>query len=515
MKKSILFVLAALIGLFVIGIVAVISFSGFGADRQSYSEMVQGTSSQPDPLEEYKATRQVTQAPGNLRDLIAAAKVADFNTLRQSPALAGKTLDMSGLVLTGLDLRGIDLSETILSHADFSGCDLRKADFRKSFLVGARMYEPSDLERGVTAQSARPTRIEGADFTGAVLFRKNVRHVINPLEYTEAGAAIGVPVELQTNSRYGGLVRAALAQTPHAGMAFFAGPGGSTDAAAVGTPCANPFANLTLPQRAQLTALNIDVPRLAGKTGLEIRGNFTGASGSDIVNRDPDTVLVVTSPFTTHRDIYSLGPVVTIHESHFMGSIFANDVVWIRDRSMPRRLVFGKPVIAERNASLSQGKSLFSEVTLIDPPPTSVPNGWVKDLLRRLPIQNVKDRMGSAYMGNTLVPTESVDLATLLGPQAYQRLITEIPQAAGLKAVIARGEHHGDKSVDVLHDQRDVVLVIDRDFSSHGGVYSAGPVVCLGENWVQDLLSQQWIASLERARSDRRVALKQDIKIQP
>jgi hypothetical protein len=128
----------------------------------------------------------------------------------------------------------------------------------------------------------------------------------------------------------------------------------AVDASKVAKVVANPFTALTEEGKAKLRFRGIDPDRLPKLKALYLTGNFCGAAGQDFVNNDPDTVLVLGKGFITHRDIYSLGPILAVGDAHFMGHVTGADIVWFSDMSFPRGNTRGAPVILGPAATHSQ-----------------------------------------------------------------------------------------------------------------------------------------------------------------
>lgn len=127
-----------------------------------------------------------------------------------------------------------------------------------------------------------------------------------------------------------------------------------TDVTKACKPTKNPFAALSKEGAARLSARGIDPKRLAKLKARYLTGSYCGANSLNFVNRDPNTVLVVGKGFVSHGKVFSLGPIVAVDDAHFMGDVTGADLVWFVDKSFPRDLTVGLPVILATTASHSQ-----------------------------------------------------------------------------------------------------------------------------------------------------------------
>jgi hypothetical protein len=112
-------------------------------------------------------------------------------------------------------------------------------------------------------------------------------------------------------------------------------------------PVANPFTNLTDEGKKKLKARGIDVERLAK---LKKALYLTDPSNEGLVNRDPDTVLVLGKGFFSRGAVYSLGPVLAVENARFpiRSRLTGADVVWFADKSCLDGPVTGAPLIVDR-----------------------------------------------------------------------------------------------------------------------------------------------------------------------
>ena len=474
------------------------------------------------PRAAWLASRDVVPVArvAELRDLLAAGQVDAFHRRRRSRPFAAKVLELSSsesrLVLRRLDLRGADLSACVLSGADFTGADLSNASFRDSYLIDTQFYEPFDLEHPVPPALARPTRLDGADFTDAVVIEERLEwdeptRAGADLHYTDVSTARGLPDEV--TPRFGELARAVVANRPNAGRAFFlAGEPlwRALDVRRVAKPCRNPFEDVAVEDCPAWKACGVDVPRLAALRAVRVEGDFCGTYGRTLLNRDPATVLVLGSPFVTHGGVYSLGPVVALEGAHFMGNVVADAPVWFRDESFPRLVVFGRPIVLDASVNAGHGSAVFSPIYRTPGLSAAEPNAYIVRMLKDRPIARVAvalGRSGEEAGRESKRWMRPGELKQLLGPKLWEACAARCPEIRQMKAVAVGGQHFGSVSDDVISTQRDVVLVLEKGFSSHSSVFAAGPVIALGDNWAQYLLSQRWILTFGTVEVDKRVAL--------
>jgi hypothetical protein len=128
----------------------------------------------------------------------------------------------------------------------------------------------------------------------------------------------------------------------------------AVDVTRVAKEVANPFTALTEEGKARLKVRGIDPERLPKLKAVYLTGSFCGADSKDIVNDDPDTVLVIGKGFVTHGQVYSLGPLLAVDDAHFMNDVTGADIVWFVDKSFPRGRTTGAPVILAPTAEHSQ-----------------------------------------------------------------------------------------------------------------------------------------------------------------
>ena len=134
------------------------------------------------------------------------------------------------------------------------------------------------------------------------------------------------------------------------------------DASQWGTDVANPLCMVTEAGVQMFSERGVDIEEMAGYRTVLITGSYCGANTIQLINKDPEVLLVIGEGFTTHGNIYSLGPILATADSHFMGKIISTSLVWCIDESCPRGLTIGFPLVFSDTASISQSKTITEEV---------------------------------------------------------------------------------------------------------------------------------------------------------
>jgi hypothetical protein len=150
-------------------------------------------------------------------------------------------------------------------------------------------------------------------------------------------------------------------------------------------PVVNPFTSLTAEGKAKLRARGIDAELLAKLKALQLTGNYCGAASKTFVNRDPDTILIMSKGFVTHGDVHSLGPILAAEDAHFMGNVTGADLVWFVDNGFPRGTTTGLPVILSPSASHSQMHAGSADVWYGD-------YGWRRPHDFLVPVDKAKEK---------------------------------------------------------------------------------------------------------------------------
>ena len=96
----------------------------------------------------------------------------------------------------------------------------------------------------------------------------------------------------------------------------------------IAKPTQNPFLKLSTGAVADLTKAGINISVIAKYKALYLEGEYHGAGARDIINTDPNTVLVIGSKFRSHDKVFSLGPV---YSEGSLEDIISNNVIWYGD----------------------------------------------------------------------------------------------------------------------------------------------------------------------------------------
>ncbi|MBI3098376.1 MAG: pentapeptide repeat-containing protein [Planctomycetes bacterium] len=467
-----------------------------------------------------------------LVDLLQAGKVQEFNKLRQ--AHVAEWINLSdrkearsrGFSLENLDLKGIDLSRFIFGPVSFSGSDLREAIFRESYLVGATMQRPRSLEEPLSRDRLRLTRLDKADFRGAVLFEgpasvEEAREMMDDEDLRNAGSADFSYVDIsgatfddpmpRINDEGCELLRKAANGTLDG---YFRSAVG-TDIASGGTEMENPLRAVADTYAEAWKKAGLDLERAKKMKCVRIDGHFAGAGSQDFVGADPDLLLVLGEGFYTHGNITTAGPVLALGEAGG-GTMFVSGTwIFFSDESRPPWRVFAPQVMIGPNVHAGGNGAVASPVVhgSFGLAPSSK-DDWIRRVLKELPLEEAYQRLRSSsydsplYVDDVGRPTR---LSEILSKEDFEALIKDKPDLAEAQGIELSGEHFGSRSRDVVGRDAKVVTVIGPKFSSHDSVFCAGPIIIVGAGgakpWVQVVASQSWVRQIGRHRCERVVAL--------
>jgi hypothetical protein len=133
----------------------------------------------------------------------------------------------------------------------------------------------------------------------------------------------------------------------------------ATDA---GKPVDNPLARLSPEGVALLKTRNVDIQPMQKMKAVLITTKYLGAARRDIVNKDPNLILVFGKGFNTHGTVTSVGPIVATDDAMFMNAVTGDSLVWFADESFPRGDTTGSPIICGPKAHINQAKWKSDEV---------------------------------------------------------------------------------------------------------------------------------------------------------
>jgi hypothetical protein len=432
-----------------------------------------------------------------LAELLKRGQPDEFNRYRTNRHLLRKHLRFDGIRVCGKDLRGVDLSRCVLRDCWFTGCDLTGASFTESYLAETYFYWPHRLEDYPTPEMARPTRLSQATFWGAQFqatvylwnetgyspFRVGARG----LEYCDVRDTKDLPQIARVSEPLILTLSGFRVQLPKPDER-------TVQLVEVSIPCPNPFQSVPSSLYETWKDCGVDVADLMTKPARRLDWDKMKRVHT-VANADSNTVLVVGGRSTGWPEIVSTGPVVLCEELHGLQGVFSDGILWLRDNAAAPVLYAGHPVIAGPHVSSGLDKALLSPV-FREPVAGLVPHedNWTRRLLADEPIEEVARRL--ARYGEIVEPEEASshqELVQLLGPTRRDGLNAAHPEMSGMTIKILRGKHMGSAAINVLQRSTNILLVLDRGFKTHGTVFSAGPVIAVGDNRFTRILSQSWI----------------------
>jgi hypothetical protein len=268
------------------------------------------------------------------------------------------------------------------------------------------------------------------------------------------------------------------------------------DATRWGEDVRNPFTDLTAEGKAKLKAEGVEVDRLAKLKAVLITGNYCGANSKTFVNRDPDTILILGNGFVTHGDVWSLGPVLGVENAHLMGRLTGADLVWFVERAWPRMRTRGAPHLAAMTSPLPHDPKTKGELRRGD-------YGWRRpdNFLKPVPVRagaplpplaaadaekkrkDLRDLVLS-HGGEDVADwcDEVVNPFHSLSKKGRAKLAARGLDAARLgkcKAVFLTGNYCGSAMRNFVNRDPNTVLIIGKEFITHGAVFSVGPVLAV------------------------------------
>ncbi len=264
------------------------------------------------------------------------------------------------------------------------------------------------------------------------------------------------------------------------------------DARRWGEDLPNPFTNVSPEGRKRLEEEGVDFARLLKMRAVIITGSYCGACSKTLINRDPDTIVVLGDDFITHSGVLSAGPVLAVGEAHIMGSLTVAGPALFTEKSFPRSSIQAAPLLAQPGADHTQDEAVRARLIVKDfgwKRPAGWPDAPKWKAGAKLPPLYVDDaakkRAGLLAEVKAAKGADTKDLCKPTdnpfkalseeGKARLRRRGVDIDRLAGLKAVLLAGDHWKEGAI--VHRDADTVLVIGRKFLTAGHVYSAGPVV--------------------------------------
>lgn len=136
--------------------------------------------------------------------------------------------------------------------------------------------------------------------------------------------------------------------------------GKTVQASEIGKPIDNPMMKLSAAGVALLKKRGIDVDSLQGMKAVLIGGRLT--VGRNIVNTNAQLMVVFGKDFLSQGTVQSMGPIIAIHNAHFMNSVKSDSLIWFVDQVAVQGEVSGSPVILAPNMHMVTAKWMCEEV---------------------------------------------------------------------------------------------------------------------------------------------------------
>ena len=128
-------------------------------------------------------------------------------------------------------------------------------------------------------------------------------------------------------------------------------------------------------------------------------------------------------------------------------------------------------------------------------------------MLKKYTIEEIYKRTNE-YHNKICSPTgvdKIVKLQDIFSRDRYNEIINSYPKVNEMSCIIIDGTYHGVGAVDIINDAPDILIVIPETFSSHGSVYSEGPIIIIAKGtgpWVNKIISKSWIKSYRYPRCE-------------
>ncbi len=141
-----------------------------------------------------------------------------------------------------------------------------------------------------------------------------------------------------------------------------AGAERSVNAGNVGMTIENPLVKLEPRGVTIFKNRNVDIAGMQKMKAVELNQQFTGSNRRDVVNDDPNLVVVLGKKFATHGNVQSAGPIVIESNNGVMGDVDGRSIVWFVGDAVPRGEIHGTPIIVGPGTFIMQGKLKSPEV---------------------------------------------------------------------------------------------------------------------------------------------------------
>jgi hypothetical protein len=262
------------------------------------------------------------------------------------------------------------------------------------------------------------------------------------------------------------------------------------DAKNWGEDIANPFTALTPEGKKKLAAEGVDVDRLLKLKAVLLAGKRDMASDKTLVNRDPDTVLVIAKGFTNRGKILSFGPVLVLDGNQALAvwgkkkwevGLIGADLVWFVENSqLASGPGPGAPLIREDCGWRRPDdflKPLLLEAGAPQPPLAVADAEKKKKQLR----EQILAEKGEANLNKYQPVANPFTKLTAAGKKKLRARGVDPERLAKLKAVLLTEDYAPNSTKPIVNRDPETILIIHR-FNSSAPVFSHGPVLAVGDN---------------------------------
>jgi hypothetical protein len=262
------------------------------------------------------------------------------------------------------------------------------------------------------------------------------------------------------------------------------------DARSWGEDIANPFTDLSAESKEKLAAEGVDVDRLPKLKAVLLAGKRDMASDKTLVNRDPDTVLVIAKGFTNRGKILSFGPVLVLDGNQALAvwgkkkwevGLIGADLVWFVENSqLASGPGPGAPLIREDCGWRRPDdflKPLLLEAGAPQPPLAVADAEKKKKQLR----EQILAEKGEANLNKYQPVANPFTKLTAAGKKKLRARGVDPERLAKLKAVLLTEDYAPNSTKPIVNRDPETILIIHR-FNSSAPVFSHGPVLAVGDN---------------------------------
>jgi sugar lactone lactonase YvrE len=278
------------------------------------------------------------------------------------------------------------------------------------------------------------------------------------------------------------------------------------DARSWGEDIANPFADLSAESKERLAAEGVDVDRFPKLKAVLLASNPAIPVAKTLVNRDPDTVLVIAKDFTNRGKILSFGPILVLDGKPGLASggkkkdvgLIGADLVWFVENSLPLSFpAAGAPVIRE-DCGWRRPDDFLEPVRLeagAPLPPLAVGDAEKKKKQLR---EQILAEKGEANLDKYQPVANPFTNLTAAGKAKLRARGVDPDRLAKLEAVLLTGGDPAYPVKPVVNRDPETVLVL-RDFIGSTPVFSLGPILVVGNHHAGTLTSADLVWFVEKA----------------